>query len=117
MNNIIPEKEFVKLSKKEQQDKLPLHQLQNYKTYLDTICSYQSTSLIEELLGVHSKQLELYEQEGELDYKPFSILKIIYNDDSETISLLDKTLTQSQMYQMLYSGNELDSQLVLIITS
>jgi len=116
LNNIIPEKEFVKLSKKEQQDKLPQHQLQNYKTYLDTICSYQSTNQMEELLEVYSKQLELYGQDGELDYKPFSILKIIYNDESETIPLLDKTLTQSQMYQMLYSGNELDSQLVLTIT-
>lgn len=115
LNNTIPEKEFVKLNKKEQQDKLSQHQLQTYKTYIDTICSYQSTSQMEELLKVYSKQLDLYGQEGELDYKPFSILKIIYNDGSESIPLLDKTLTQSQMYQMLYSGDEPDAQLVLTI--
>ena len=116
LNNIIPEKEFIKLNKKEQQDMLTHHQLQTYKTYLDTIVSHQSTNQMEELLTVYSKQLELYGMEGDIDYKPFSILKIIYNDGNESIPLLDKTLTQTQMYQMLYSGDESDAQLVLNIT-
>lgn len=115
LNNIISENEFVKLNKKEQ-NKLQHHQLQTYKTYLDTISSYQTTNQMEELLKVYSKQLDLYGQDGELDYKPFSILKIIYNDGSEVIPLLDKTFSQSQMYQMLYSGDEHDAQLVLNIT-
>jgi predicted kinase len=38
-----------------------------------------------ELLNIYKKQIELYGSETELEYKPFSILKIVYNDDSEKL--------------------------------
>lgn len=104
MNMLIPEK-----------DKLTHHQSQMYKAFTNTDNLHISTNQMEELLGIYSKQLELYGKDAELDYKPFSILKIIYNDGNESIPLLDHTLTQSQMYQMLYSGEQTDAQLVLTI--
>ena len=60
-------------------------------------------------------EADIYGKTGELDFKPFSILKIIYNDGKESIPLLDKTLTQATMYNMIYSGLDIDAQLVLDI--
>jgi hypothetical protein len=82
---------------------------------LETDNFYQSVEQMETLLKTYSKQMDLYGKNGELDFKPFSILKIIYNDGRESIPLLDKTLTQSTMYEMIYSGLDIDTQLVLDI--
>lgn len=114
LNSIIPEKEFEKLKKKERVDKFPTI-YRTYNTYLETDNFYQSVEQMETLLKTYSKQMDLYGETGELDFKPFSILKIIYNDGRETIPLLDKTLTQSTMYDMIYSGLDIDAQLVLQI--
>lgn len=114
LNNTILKKEFSMLKKNERVDKFPTI-YQTYNTYLETNNFYQSVEQMEELLKTYSKQIDLYGETGELDFKPFSILKIIYNDGRESIPLLDKTLSQSIMYDMIYSGQDIDAQLVLEI--
>ncbi len=115
LNNLIPEEEFIEMKKQDKLNKLQHSQLLNYNTYLESKLFHQPVEQMEELLNTYSKQLDLYGLEGELGYKPFSILKIIYNDETESVPLLDQSLTQSQMYDLIYSGDPIDSQLVLNI--
>ena len=122
LNNMIPEKEFIESKQKDLQNKFSQHQIKNYQGYLESVLNYQSSDEMKKLLSIYSKQIDLYGKDHiddnnmELEYKPFSILKIIYKDGKESIPLLDKNLTQSQMYDMLCSLDPLDAQLILKIT-
>lgn len=117
LNNLIHEKELKIQNKKILSNNFQLHhhQLQIFNAYLESKLYLQPTEQMENLLNIYSRQMDLYGTEGELDYKPFSILKIIYNDEFESIPLLDHSITQSQMYEMLYSGIQAESQLILNI--
>jgi hypothetical protein len=117
LNQLVEEKEFCQMTKKVMVEKYPAY-YQTYQAYLSEKTFHQDTNLLKTLFTTYSKQMDLYGQidkEIKPDYKPFGILKIIYNDDKESIPLLDGSITQSQMYQLVYSGLELDSQLVITI--
>jgi len=113
LNSIIPEKEFKQQSKKVSIEKFPLN-YQTYYAYLDEKPFHLDTFQIKKLTETYSQQLELYAKESsEPEYKPFGILKIVYSDNTESIPLIDGTIGQALMYQMLCSEQESDSQLVV----
>ena len=73
-----------------------VYEFNNHNTYLT----------VEEkgnLIPVYYEQLKLYGMDGELDYKPFAILKIVNEDDSEICYYLDKdtSMTNKQMFDMI----------------
>ena len=52
-----------------------------------------------------------------LSYKPFGILKMCFDDGSESIPLIDQTFSQSEMYEMLRDPSVAeDSQLIITVT-
>lgn len=117
LNQLVGEKEFGQMTKKVMIEKLPAH-YQTYQAYLSEKPYHQDTELLKKLFTIYSRQMDLYGQidnQSNPEYKPFGILKIIYNDNSESIPLLDGSITQSQMYQLVSSDLESDSQLVVTI--
>lgn len=121
LNQLVGEKEFGQMTKKVIVNKFPAH-YQTYQAYLSEKPFHQDTELLKTLFKTYSTQMDLYanidmgtNSDTKPDYKPFGILKIIYNDGVETIPLLDGSITQSEMYQLLSSGLESDSQLVVQI--
>lgn len=117
LNQLVGEKEFAQMTKKNMVEKFPAH-YQTYQAYLSEKPYHQDTELLKKLFTTYSTQMDLYGQidnRDKPDYKAFGILKIIYNDNTESIPLLDGSLTQSQMYQLVSSGLESDSQLVVTI--
>ena len=59
-----------------------------YRTYVNNYMfdkQYYPTEQYEKLLEIYSEQLDLFAKDGEMEFKPFSILKVIYNDDSEML--------------------------------
>jgi hypothetical protein len=117
LNMLVEEKEFGQMTKKTMVEKLPAH-YQTYQAYLSEKPYHQDTELLKTLYSTYSKQMDLYGQiddQFKPDYKPFGILKIIYNDGKESIPLLDGSMGQSTMYQLVSSDLESDSQLVVTI--
>jgi SAM-dependent methyltransferase len=62
---------------------------------------YTPIQKLTEMYTVYHRQMELYTQKTEIKYKPFSILKIVYNDDRESVPLIDHLYTQSEMFKLL----------------
>jgi hypothetical protein len=115
LNQLIPEKEFAIMEKKIAMEKIPT-QYPTYHAYFQSRKLHQDTQTLRALYSTYSTQMDLYGGDKELDYKPFGILKIIYKDGTESIPLLDQSMGQSQMYDLVSSGLETDSQLVINIT-
>jgi hypothetical protein len=121
LNKIVEEKDFSSMSKKHMIEKIPNH-YKTYQAYLSEKPYHQDTNLLKSLFTTYSKQMDLYgnihgytHENTYIDYKPFGIIKIIYNDNTESIPLLDGSIGQSQMYGMLCSELETDSQLIVQI--
>lgn len=119
LNLLVGEKEFSQMNKKEMIEKIPAH-YQTYKAYLSEKPFHQDTQLLQQLFTTYSTQMDLYgsnkqNKEIDSDYKPFGILKIIYSNGTESIPLLDGSMTQSQMYQLLCSDLNTDAQLIVQI--
>ena len=141
LNKIIQEKSFSSMSKKHMVEKIPTH-YKTYQAYLSEKPYHQDTNLLKSLFTTYSKQMDLYgyihenthenihenihgnihgnthentHENSNIDYKPFGILKIIYNNNTESIPLLDGSIGQSHMYGMLCSELETDSQLIVQI--
>lgn len=79
------EKDQYQLSKSALNEKYGLTVYQNYK-HVHTVLE-KHVPLDEHLVAyeTYKKQLELYAEPGELEYKPFSLLKIVYADGRETL--------------------------------
>ena len=114
LNQLVLEKDFGRMEKKVAMEKIP-SQYQTYHAYFDSRTLYQDTETIKRLYSVYSEQIDLYGADGELDYKPFGILKIIYKDGTESVPLLDKSISQSEMYRIVSSDLESDAQLIIPI--
>lgn len=117
LNQLVEEKEFGQMTKKVMIEKIPSH-YQTYQAYLSEKPYHQDTELLKKLFTTYSAQMDLYgkiDNQAKSDYKAFGILKIIYKDNTESIPLLDGSMTQSQMYQLVSSNLESDSQLVVTI--
>ncbi|MFS0916457.1 metallophosphoesterase [Brevibacillus sp. 179-C 1.1 NHS] len=79
------EQDQFHLSKSALTEKFGSSLYQNYKYLREIKESYVSVDEHLEAYHVYQKQLELYAGEAELDYKPFSILKIVYMNGEEQI--------------------------------
>jgi predicted kinase len=74
-----------KLSKKELVDRFGLADYHNFKDLKGILESWHHIDEREMAYQVYRKQLDLYGKEREVEYKPFSILKIIYENGEEEI--------------------------------
>ncbi|MDQ8737595.1 metallophosphoesterase [Paenibacillus sp. LHD-38] len=91
------EKDQYQLSKSALNEKYGLTVYQNYK-HAHTVLE-KHVPLDEHLMAyeTYKKQLELYAEPGELEYKPFSLLKIVYEDGREILP----DWKTSEMYRFL----------------
>jgi len=91
------EKDQFHLSKGAINEKYGLNVYQNFKHVHPILEKHRPIDEHIEAYETYKKQLELYAQAGELEYKSFSLLKIVYEDGSE---LLPEWKT-SEMYRFL----------------
>jgi hypothetical protein len=82
---------------------------------------FHTTDTMKKMFTTYQKQMELYtkqvSEDNPIDYKPFGILKICYNDGSEDIPLLSKSISQGDMYDLLSNKeNSSENQLRIHIT-
>ncbi len=70
------------MSKKELIEKYGNYDYENFMA-LSEYKEYVSVEQKDKLIDIYREQLHLYGEPGELDYKPFAILKIVYKDGQE----------------------------------
>jgi hypothetical protein len=101
-------------------EKFGQHVVKDYEKQKD-LMYFLNTSDTETLYTTYHKQMELYAMDkSRIQYKPFSILKICFEDGSESIPLVDHSYSQSKMYQMLHdseSDDNSDNQLIIRLSS
>lgn len=81
-----------------------------YRSVKQFMRSYITIESIEENLSVFSKQLELFGGDGEPNFKPFSILKEVYEDGLEALFF-------EETNQFVYESIGLDKMIVIDITN
>ncbi|AQY52390.1 hypothetical protein PWEIH_08426 [Listeria weihenstephanensis FSL R9-0317] len=91
------ETDQTQLTKKQLNDKYGSQLYQNYKPLHQIKQTHVNLAKHQEALATYKQQLEIYGAESDLDYKAFSVLKIIYNDGTEQIP----TWPTSEMYRFL----------------
>ncbi|WP_053374118.1 metallophosphoesterase [Paenibacillus sp. FJAT-27812] len=91
------EKDQFHLSKGALNEKYGLNVYQSYKYVHSVLEKHMPLADHMDAYSTYKKQLELYAEAGELAYKPFSLLKIIYEDGRE---MLPEWKT-SEMYHFL----------------
>jgi predicted kinase len=74
-----------RLSKKQLVEQFGLADYNNFKDLKEMLAAWSPLDEQEAAAAVYRKQLELYARDGELEYKPFSILKIIFADGREEL--------------------------------
>ena len=92
----------------------------DYEKY-KSILEMNDINTIKQMYDTYHKQMLLYTEKisdtNKIDYKPFGILKICFDDGTEDIPLISKTIGQGEMYNMLYDNtNEKDHQLIIELT-
>lgn len=70
---------------------------QNYKHVHEVKESFVSLEEHVNAYQIYKKQLDLYAEEGQIEYKPFSLLKVVFEDGKESIP----QWTTSKMYRFL----------------
>jgi hypothetical protein len=76
--------------------------LADYNTFKDLKGILETLPSLEEqeqAAGVYQQQLELYGKDSELEYKPFSILKIVYTNGDEEIPMT--TMRTSELFSLI----------------
>nr|WP_205516992.1 metallophosphoesterase [Paenibacillus sp. SYP-B3998] len=91
------EKDQHHLSKTALSDKYGSHVYQNYKNVHDILDTYVSLEDHLQAYETYKKQLEIYAEDGELVYKPFALLKVVYEQGAEEIP----DWKTSEMYSFL----------------
>lgn len=87
-------------------------------TKFKSILEFHNTETMEKMYHTYHQQMKLYSQsvsdENPIDFKPFGILKICFEDRTEDIPLLSKSMSQSEMYGLLFDKtNSIEDQLVI----
>jgi hypothetical protein len=110
------------------------HQVKEYEK-LQHIMWIHDTETAQKLYTTYHEQMRLYagyetkgemveipenvkrnQAQKELKYKPFGILKLCFDDGSESIPLVDQSYSQSEMYQLLHDPMSLeDDQLTITL--
>ncbi|TDR51585.1 metallophosphoesterase [Paenilisteria rocourtiae] len=91
------ENDQTRLSKKQLTEKYSSRIYQNYKPLHQIKQTHKNVAQHKEALDIYKQQLGIYAVESALDYKAFSLLKIIYQDGTEQIP----AWTASDMYSFL----------------
>ncbi|GFZ96426.1 hypothetical protein GCM10008018_48490 [Paenibacillus marchantiophytorum] len=91
------EREQFNMSKTVLNDKYGSHLYQNYKYLHEISETYVPLEEHVKAYQTYKRQLDIYAEDGELDYKPFALLKVIYQSGEE---LLPEWKT-SEMYSFL----------------
>ncbi|WP_199620328.1 metallophosphoesterase [Paenibacillus alkalitolerans] len=91
------EKDQFHISKTMLSEKYGASIYQNYKHVHDILETHVPLADHVNAYNNYKKQLELYAEEGELEYKPFAILKVVYNNGEEQIP----DWKTSEMYSFL----------------
>ena len=97
------EKDQYQTSKTVLSEKYGASVYQNYKYIHDIQAAYMPLASHIEAYEMYKKQLELYAEDAELEYKPFAILKVVYENGEEVLPAW-KT---SEMYSFLTDDNYL----------
>lgn len=79
-------------TKKELIDEYGMANYATYSVFKMLGNQYIDTKKTRDMIRVYEEQVDLYGREGEVHYKPFAILKAIYNDGTEYIPALDDEL-------------------------
>ncbi|MBA3927702.1 metallophosphoesterase [Listeria rustica] len=87
----------TQLTKKELNEKYSSRLYQNYKPLHQIKQIHTDLAQHKEALNTYKQQLDIYAAESDLDYKAFSLLKIIYQDGTEHIP----AWPTSEMYSFL----------------
>ena len=85
-------------SKSDLKQKFSEVEMRNYGTLKSYIKEHISLDEQSELISVYKRQLQLFGQDGEPNLKPFSILKVVYNDDSEKLFFNE---TNESVYKLI----------------
>jgi hypothetical protein len=104
-------KEANVTSKKELEKKFGQSQLQSFGCVREHRKYYRSTTEQQKSLDIFKEQLELFAKDGEVHYKPFTILKIV-TKDKEIVCCDDNTYTQTQLFKLVSD----DKNLILDMT-
>lgn len=97
------EKDQYQTSKTALSEKYGASVYQNYKYLHDIQAAYMPLASHIEAYEMYKKQLVLYAEDAELEYKPFAILKVVYENGEEELPAW-KT---SEMYSFLTDDNYL----------
>lgn len=93
---------------------------QTYKSVLSYHNKYIDINDMSKMVTTYREQMDIFGAKGDVDYKPFTILKYVTNDDNEYImginstgfdhldNLFDKSMTNSDIFNMI-TENENDS--------
>ncbi len=87
-------------------------------TKFKSILDFHNIETMKKMYHTYHQQMELYSQpvsdKNPIDFKPFGILKICFDDDTEDIPLLSKSISQSEMYDLLNDKtNLIETQLII----
>ncbi|KMT58277.1 metallophosphoesterase [Paenilisteria newyorkensis] len=91
------ETDQTQLTKKQLNEKYSSRLYQNYKPLHQIKQTHTNLAQHQEALSTYKQQLDIYAAESDLDYKAFSLLKIIYQDGTEQIP----AWPTSEMYSFL----------------
>lgn len=93
---------------------------------LKDLSSIHDEIKMQEMYDIYHRQMLLYandkndindknNENNVINYKPFGILKICFDDGTESIPLDDHTFSQSEMYSMLRNNLDTEDQLIIKI--
>lgn len=104
------EKISHKTSKKELSDLVGSSNERTFRCIKDYMQEFPGIDEIEALTKVYSRQIELYGSDGEIHFKPFSILKEVFEDGTEKLFFDDSN-------EDIYKGINSDNYLVIDVNS
>jgi len=99
------EQDQFRMPKTELSEKYSSHIYQNYKDLHQIIDTHVPVEEHWKAYETYKRQLELYAEDGEAEYKPFALLKIVYDNGEEQLP----DWNTSEMYRFLS-----DDELVLL---
>jgi len=109
-------KDVNQLQKNKISEKYTNHQ--TYKSILTYQKKYIDIKDMSQMITTYREQMDIFGSKGSIDYKPFTILKYVTNEDNEYLmginifddsnNLFDKSMSNSEIFSMI-TENENDS--------
>lgn len=94
-------------SKKELSEKYDTSTLNTYRVLNDEKKQHVNINLLKDKHNTYHEQLEIFGKDGELEIKPFGILKIVYEDGHEIIpGLPDSSIGQVDIFNIVSSDKQ-----------